>query len=291
MDSLWEASGFCSALAAHRPLIAAHRGTPAGNVTESTRSAFRTAFLSGADICETDLICSSDGVLYCFHDGSEPANFRQSVDIRRLTAREIDALVMYNRLGLPSGCHLDRFEAVLDTFCRGELFNIDRCWPIFSQVFDFLRRHPGQEKRLLFKAPARQEYLDTIRALGCDYLFMPIVYSPEDIARALACPDIHIAGFELIADSPAHALFGPDTCRRIHAGGRFVWVNTLDLSCLPEHILYGGLNDTVSILQGPENGWGKIADFGADVLQTDFPALMKNWRDSREQLQERKDKK
>ena len=278
MDSLYERSAFHKAFEKHKVLIAAHRGTPTGNITENTVSAFTTAFASGADIAETDLIRSRDGVLYCFHDGSEPVNFQKQIDIRELNSSEIDELMMLNRIGLPSGRHLDRFETVMQTFTHGELFNIDRSWNIYPEVIEFLRAYPKANETLLFKGPARAEYLEIFASCGQDYLFMPIVYSLADIELALSYPTLHIAGFELIANSPDHELFGAEICRKLHERGSFAWVNTLDLGILPEHVLYGGLNDSTAILQGHDYGWGRIASYGVDVLQTDFPALVYNWR-------------
>ncbi|MBQ4436325.1 MAG: glycerophosphodiester phosphodiesterase, partial [Clostridia bacterium] len=42
--------------------------------------------------------------------------------------------------------------------------------------------------------------------------------------------------------------------------------------------LYGGLDDDMSICKGPESGWGKIIDKGIDVFQTEWPAILKEFR-------------
>ncbi|MFM6980989.1 MAG: glycerophosphodiester phosphodiesterase family protein [Micrococcales bacterium] len=47
------------------PRILAHRGQPEG---ENTIPAFQSALKAGADIIETDLQCTSDGVAVVFHD-------------------------------------------------------------------------------------------------------------------------------------------------------------------------------------------------------------------------------
>ena len=42
--------------------------------------------------------------------------------------------------------------------------------------------------------------------------------------------------------------------------------------------LYGDLDDDISILEGPDRGWGRLFDKQIDVIQTDWPALVKNYR-------------
>jgi len=52
-----------------KPLIMAHRGNSAA-APENTLAAFRRAFADGADILETDLHLTRDGVFVCIHDAT-----------------------------------------------------------------------------------------------------------------------------------------------------------------------------------------------------------------------------
>jgi glycerophosphoryl diester phosphodiesterase len=52
-----------------RPYVMAHRGNRVA-CPENTLAAFRRALADGADILETDLHLTSDGVLVCIHDGT-----------------------------------------------------------------------------------------------------------------------------------------------------------------------------------------------------------------------------
>lgn len=52
-----------------KPYIMAHRGNQVA-CPENTLAAFQRAFVEGADILETDLQLSADGVFMCIHDGS-----------------------------------------------------------------------------------------------------------------------------------------------------------------------------------------------------------------------------
>ena len=42
-------------------------------------------------------------------------------------------------------------------------------------------------------------------------------------------------------------------------------------------ILYAGYNDNVSILEGPEKGWGVLVNNGADIIQTDWPQILSRY--------------
>ena len=52
-----------------KPYIMAHRGNQVA-CPENTLAAFRQAFADGADILETDLHLTADGVFVCIHDGT-----------------------------------------------------------------------------------------------------------------------------------------------------------------------------------------------------------------------------
>lgn len=54
-------------------LIAAHRGVSGGNIPCNTLAAFDVALRQGADIIECDIAKSTDGKVFVFHPGTEPA--------------------------------------------------------------------------------------------------------------------------------------------------------------------------------------------------------------------------
>ena len=64
------------------PLVVAHRGD-SGEFPENTVPAFRSAVKKSADLVELDFRESSDGVLFCFHDGT----LDRTTDVRRRLER------------------------------------------------------------------------------------------------------------------------------------------------------------------------------------------------------------
>ena len=46
----------------------------------------------------------------------------------------------------------------------------------------------------------------------------------------------------------------------------------------PGHRLYAGYEDDVALAKGPEASWGKLIDKGIDILQTDWPYQLNQFR-------------
>ena len=72
-------------------------------------------------------------------------------------------------------------------------------------------------------------------------------------------------------------MFNDDVLDRLKSKGLFLWVNAITLD--KEIVLYGKLDDNISVIEGPENGWGKLFEKKIDIIQTDWPSLLKEYRD------------
>ena len=89
---------------------------------------------------------------------------------------------------------------------------------------------------------------------------------------------INTVGVEMIASSEEAELFREENVRWIREQGLYLWVNTITLSGLKEHTLYGGLDDDRALREGPDKSWGVLMDRGIDILQTDWPMQMREFR-------------
>lgn len=258
-------------------LVAVHRGTWGGNIIENTIPSYELSRNLGADLFECDLSLSTDGKLYCFHDGGEPRLFGRKENIKTLKSEEIEELIYLNSLGQPSGYHVTRFEEVLEHFTNGELFNIDRSWWFLPEVDAAMRQYPHAIFQAVIKTPVTEEYLDFFSECPNKYMYMPIAYSMEDVRRVLARSEINTVGVEAIAASQEDELFREENIRWIREQGLYVWVNTINLSGKKEHVLYGGLDDDTALLKNPDDTWGVLADRAVNVMQTDWPYQMKQY--------------
>lgn len=260
-------------------LIAAHRGSWGGNITQNTVGAYKAALQMGADIVETDVTATTDGVLYSFHDGNEKRVFGVEKSIRQMDSKEVENYHPINTCNELTAARINRLTEVLDFLSHGELLNIDRAWNIIPQLLEVLDRYPNAKYQVVIKAPlkakAAYEYLN---AHPVKYMFMPICYSFEDVEAALSYPDLNVVGCEIIAFDEQMELFSDESIQRIHDRNLFVWVNAVTLGDVGVRPLYAKLDDDVSVLEDPSLGWGKLFEKKTDVMQTDWPALLYQYR-------------
>jgi len=74
-----------------KPYLMAHRGNQVA-YPENTLAAFRRAFSDGADILETDLHLTADGVFVCIHDGAVDRTTNGHGLVAQMTLAQIRAL-------------------------------------------------------------------------------------------------------------------------------------------------------------------------------------------------------
>lgn len=272
-----------AAFADKHVLIAAHRGSWHGNVIQNTSRAYRAAIMMGADMLETDTTISKDGTVYSLHDGVEPVLLGLSWNAMHLTQAQIESQTCHNSLGVPCLQKVETLDTVFDNLKNGELINIDRSWRARGKVLEVLDQHPHMLSQALVKAPLRErQVLEQLNAHEKKYMFMPICYSLSDVKEALAYENINTVGVELIAKNRDSEMFSKEAIRYIHEQGLFCWVNALVITDYdPEEALYAGLDDDVSINEGPEKGWGALMDMGIDLIQTDWPSLLRDYRRAR----------
>jgi len=260
-------------------LVVAHRGSGHGSVADNTGLAVRAALRSGADMVEIDVAASRDGEFFCFHDGDEQEFLGIEANIQTLSAAEIDRLSYQwvDRPGRRSG--VERLLPMLDAF-RGEtLFNVDRSWWRWPQLLRALRGL-NMTDQLMLKCPAWDDMaIGRLREFGVKFPFVPICASPDDVYRTVGDPQLNTIGVELITTTQHHPWFCAEVIEEFHRLGVFCFVNTETLTTgVP---LFGGLDDELAITEGPEVAYGPLFDLGVDAIQTDWPWLVRDYRQAR----------
>ncbi|MBA2805920.1 glycerophosphodiester phosphodiesterase family protein [Streptomyces sp. KM273126] len=259
-------------LAQRTPLICVHRGTGLGNVPENTADAITAALRQGADMVEFDVIRSADGVFFVFHDGLEQHAFDRADDIRALGAEEIRALRYgwSDRAAGPS-----ELGDVFARFRSETLFNVDRSWWYWDELLPFADRF-DMAGQLVLKSPADDQWLDKLRRHPVKYPFVPMVHSRADLDAVLDYPDINLVGVELIARHAKDELADPAVIAEMHQRGLLCLLNAINL---PDGVpLYAGIDDHTSVVGDPDDGWGRLMEMGADIIQTDWPDLLGRYR-------------
>jgi glycerophosphoryl diester phosphodiesterase len=259
----------------HGVLIAVHRGSSGGNIVDNTIPAYKAALQQGGDILEIDVIKSVDGILYIFHDGMEEKLLHRSENIKTMYSAEIENLNLINSNYAKSSYKVERFEEVLSYFKGEVLINIDRAWDIWPELLETLDKH-NMQKQILLKSPVLKESLQFLNQYKTKYMFMPIVYSLEEIEIVLNYENLNLVGMELIADSESHPLFQDDVIERLHNMKLFVWANAINLD--NEIVLFARLDDDTSLIHNPDQGWGRLFEKKIDIIQTDWPSLLATYR-------------
>jgi len=254
-------------------LVVAHRGTCGANIIQNTIPAFINALKHNADILELDLVCSTDNVLYVFHDGNEYRVFGKKLEINNLSSKEIDELECINEFGVKSGFFLNRFEEVLSFFKGDVILNVDRAWFCWEETIKLIAKH-NMHNQVILKSPVKKELLDYLESSETNIMYMPILYNLDDYKKVNDY-NVNLIGLELIFDNLNHELLNPSLIAKAKKDEILLWANAIDLGT--EFNLTAGFNDTKAIIDNPEKNWGKLIDLGFDVIQTDWPELLKEF--------------
>ena len=257
----------------NRVLIAAHRGTCGGNVVQNTSLSYQNALLHGADMIEIDAAMTTDGVFYAFHNGEEKIEYGITKDIRTMSSEEVDALYTLNSLGHETKQKTERLEEVLERFRGRCLINIDRSWFYWKEIITLLNRK-GMQEQILLKSGVTEELLKEVEAIGDGIMYMPIMKTMEEWELVKA-HNINVAAAELIFTDLDSPFVQPEFMKELHDQGIAPWVNVITLD--DEIVLSGGLDDNHAIRDGFEENWGRLIDMGFEILQTDWPALLKGF--------------
>jgi glycerophosphoryl diester phosphodiesterase len=254
-------------------LIAAHRGTYGGDIMFNTIAAYENALRHKADIIELDAAMTTDGVFYCFHDGKEILVLGTDRNIRTMTSSYVDEQYMRNpSLGITSE-RVNRLEDALE-YLRGRcLINVDRAWFYWKEIISLIKRM-GMEEQVILKSPPKAKDLALLEAMAPDMGYMPILNNREG-AELTARYKINYCMAELVfRELPSPLVENAFLCE-LKSRGILIWGNAVNLN--ESNILAGGKDDRNSITGNPDDNWGWFIDKGFDVLQTDWPLLLRDY--------------
>jgi glycerophosphoryl diester phosphodiesterase len=258
-------------------LIAAHRGTGGGNIICNTIPSYENALRHRADIIEIDAAMSADGVFYCFHDGTEPLVLGGSRNIRTMQSSYIDQLFLRDPSLHFTSERVNKLEDALE-YLRGRcLINIDRAWFYWKEIIALIRR-TGMEEQIILKSPPRAEDLEYLQTTAPGIAYMPIARKRED-AELAARYRINYCMAELIFENIDDPIVDDAFIRQLKDRGVLLWANVITLN--EWLILSGGKDDRNAVTGNPDDNWGWCVDKGFDVLQTDWPLLLRNYLDGR----------
>lgn len=260
----------------NKVLIMAHRGTAGGNIVQNTIGAFENALKHGADIVEVDASMSTDGVFYAFHDGMEPVLLGVTTNIRTLDSKVIESLWLRNSNFEIKKERVNRLDDVLDYLKGRCLINLDRGWLNWEETIRLIKRHNMNEQIILKSHPV-PEYLQALEEQAADIMFMPIITRAEQTG----CFDqykLNWVAAELIFEDLGSPVIDEKLIAHLKSKGLLLCCNPITLNDWID--LTAKMDDNHSILYGPDPYWGWCVRKGFDILQTDWPMLLKSYINS-----------
>lgn len=261
------------AIKENKVLIAAHRGTNGGNIVQNTSLAYENALLHGADIIEVDVIKSTDGIFYAFHNGEEKVVLGIEEDIRTLSSKEIELLFTQNTSGKKISQKLEKLDDILDKFQHRCFINIDRSWFYWDEIIEYLQKKNMKEK-IILKSHVEEVLLKKLEQSKSNIMYMPILKEKEDW-NIVNQYDINLVAVELIFDSKNHWFVSKEFMNELKKRNLYAWVNAITLD--DEHNLSGNMDDNGAIANGFDDNWGQLIELGFTMIQTDWPALLKRY--------------
>ncbi len=257
--------------ARERVLIAAHRGVSAGNIPCNTLPAYETALKQGADMIEIDVEMSSDGKLYIFHPGMEPAHLCSPTRLRDMTSDQIANLRYVNYDNVKTQFPINTLDELLETFKGRCYINVDKFWGHPKEIYEAIKRH-GMVEQVLVKSTYSEDVIDVLRKLAPDLPYMPIVSNTHPKHAELMGSGIRYVGAEVLFQDDNADVASPEFIEMMHRDGKLVWANAIIYNYKEQ--LSAGHSDDTAICSDPELGWGWLARRGFDLIQTDWTGMM-----------------
>lgn len=258
--------------------IVAHRGAWHG-APENSLAAVENAIALGADIVELDIRQSSDGELFLMHDDTLLRMAGIDRDAETFTMAELQAIALREEDGGEHRAATDQRIPTLKQaleIIRGRVFaDLDlKDRALFPQVAACAREMDATayvDLKTSVMTPMDAAWVKAQNIEGVPFMSMSR-FTAEGIAETLqVLAELSPFMCEIRFDSLDTVARHRDAFR---AAGMALWVNTLDQSGS------GAWTDTAA-LADPDAIWGKLINAGISVIQTDQPAALRTYVDTR----------
>ena len=260
-------------------MVVAHRACWSNGAPENSLSAIRECEQIGADIIEIDVAVTADGVPILLHDETVDRTTDGVGPVSELSLADVRGLRLRVGPGGPgSGLTNERIPTLEEALQASKdkfLINLDVKAEVFDQAYAVVRSLDIDDQ-ILMKMSALP---DDPRLRSADFvgqtLFMPIIRQcmPQNNGAPCSASVSEVApGFSPYNPIAYEVVYGDaDYLREGVAvmqdmGGR-IWVNTLE----PHHA--AGHTDALAVAD-PDAHWGQVMRDGANIIQTDRPALL-----------------
>lgn len=266
-----------------KPLIAVHRAKSGGSIIENTIPAALSAIRSGADIIEFDVSKTLDGKIVVFHSNMELKLFHRPIKVNLLPLKIVKKLQLFGSYGGKSGYVLDTLEEYLAALKGKCLLNFDRIWDADVKKCLEIVGKLDMFDQIIIKALPNKAGKRIIKELSAykNAHFMAIIRKVRDYEiMSEWCSEygVPLSIVEVVFKTE-NELSSNEFIERMHSEGKLIWANAINLHKKAE--MCAGHGDNVSITSGPDKGWGWLVEKGYDIIQTDWPSILKDYLNSK----------
>lgn len=263
-----------------KPLLAAHRGVCGANIPCNTLAAYAIALQQGADIIELDVSKSLDGELFAFHPGMEPVYLKCGKMISEMTAKEVREVPLLNQDEVPTHYRVPTLEEALAFLKDKAYINVDKFWTDVEGITACIRR-AGVERQAIVKTYLEEDALREVEKFAPDLMFMPMVRHKDESTEMLLKRNINLIGNEVLFDRETDEVISDAYIAEMHRKGLLIWANAIVYN--EKDVISAGHTDDISLTEDPDLGWGWLIRKKVDIIQTDWPLMLKQYIDSRKQ--------
>ncbi|MDX3077550.1 glycerophosphodiester phosphodiesterase family protein [Streptomyces sp. MI02-7b] len=274
-------AGSTPAARAHRDLLdhgtdakiltTAHRGQWR-EAPENSLAAFKAAYDHGAEIIETDIQLTKDGVPVLMHDTTVDRTTNGRGAVADMTLAQIEQLRLREGLGGGQAAVTDQQVPTLEEAMRlardRGLINLDKGWPFREQVWQVLTR-TGTVRNGLYKSDALVPEVRDFLATHKGALYMHMI-TDDNLGAVAAFGDDQPVAYEVNYDSVQDAVARKPFLDAVARHSR-VFNNTM----------WNGLSDHMTdeaSLTDPLRGWDALArSFDTTIFQTDDVEKFESW--------------
>ncbi len=260
------------------PLLAAHRGVCGANIPCNTLAAYEIALRQGADIIELDVSRSKDGELFAFHPGMEPVYLKCGKMISEMTAAEVREIPLLNQDEVPTHYRIPTLIEALSFLKDRAYINVDKFWTDVEGIAACIRR-AGVEKQVIVKTYLDEESLGNVEKYASDLMFMPMIWHKDESTEMLLKRNINLIGNEILFDKDADEVISDAYIAGMHRKGLLVWMNAIVYN--EKDVISAGHTDDISLTDDPAKGWGWLMEKKADIIQTDWPLMVRQYIDGK----------
>lgn len=252
-------------------IVVAHRGVAGGNIPCNTLAAYEIALKQGADMIEVDVSRSVDGELFIFHPSMEHAHLNKFLLLPTLPFNVIKKLHYVNNDNTPTQFGISSLDDFLEQFKNRCFINIDKFWNNPEKIYQTIKRHSMTEQ-VLVKSKVNKKVINVLEELCPELPFMPIVHNTHPLHNELMSKNINYIGVECVFANENAPIAQDEFIQKIHQDDKLVWFNSIIYNYKDQ--LAGGHSDDISLTVSEDDGWGWLADKGADFIQTDWPMML-----------------